>query len=415
MEKQPVLKIGVFGDPQGLASRHDWGMRNFALALDIFREKNTDLLLSMGDTAEFGNPDTYALYWQMIEERFGKNGVLHFACEGNHDLEYRDPDFAFVFANACKGLRRPAELIYHEKISGYDFVAFAEDQKGKCKHSDESCEKLERFLETLSKDKPVFLLSHHPPADTMAGSHGKEGVKKLREVLNKFPNVIALSGHTHWPLADETAIWQGEFSAVTTSTLAYACMGDKPCANNMGGLIPYAREGVNILYMELFEDRLEIERIHVLDNAPIGEKWSIALPYKPENAVYTASRSRSFPVPEFPEDAEFLIRYDFGYWYFAVTRPEITAQYFEVEIQPLSFEGEMIFQRYIGDFHRMKENRSSMLFFKLPGAGIRSDEDYKIKVYPVNCFGVRGKPLEMIEHSWKNYKFKEEGILCPQE
>ena len=51
MEKQPVLKIGVFGDPQGLASRHDWGMRNFALALDIFREKNTDLLLSMGDTA----------------------------------------------------------------------------------------------------------------------------------------------------------------------------------------------------------------------------------------------------------------------------------------------------------------------------------------------------------------------------
>ena len=44
-----------------------------------------------------------------------------------------------------------------------------------------------------------------------------------------------------------------------------------------------------------------------------------------------------------------------------------------------------------------------------------ADADYRIRVYPVSAFGVRGTPLEIVEHTWPGYPFKDGRSLCPQE
>ena len=414
MEKT-LLKLGVLGDVQGLPSRHDWGMNNLALALDILKEKRIDVLLSLGDIAEGGDPDTYALYWEMIEERFGRDGLRHFSCEGNHDLcNGHHADFGAVFRQVCAGLRRPDRLLCHERIAGYDFLSLAETACGV--YSEEACGKLAEKLASLPQKKPVFLLTHYPPCGTMAGSCGKAGIHSLRKTLDRFPQVISLSGHTHWPLEDERCIWQGNFTAVTASSLSYACM-DEPCFNSVGGIVPYAREAVQLLYMELYPDRLEIERVHVLDRRPIGGRWIIRLPYRPEEAFYTAARPGSALVPRFPEGARLLTRYDYGYMYLAFDRPEEKnyPQYFDVELSPLFFGGTPETHRYVSDFYRREENRASQIFLKLPGTGMRAGADYRIRVYPVSAFGVRGTPLEIVEHTWPGYPFKDGTSLCPQE
>jgi hypothetical protein len=288
-----------------------------------------------------------------------------------------------------------------------DFVSFAEDANGR--YSQESCQKLRTFLEKFPADKPLFLLTHYPPAETMAGSFDKAGIRELREVLNDFPQVISLSGHTHWPLEDEQYLWQGNFTAVTASTLAYGCMtGD--FFNTIGGLIPYGREAVEILYMELYADRLEIERIHVLDDRRIGEIDTVSLPYVPgkEKTVRPS-------LLRFPENARMLVRYDFGYMYLGFDRPEgEDPLYLDVEITLLS-RGETQTVRYVNDFYGQQQNRRGMIFIKLPGTGMIADTDYLIKVYPVDTRGRRGTPLEIKEHTWKGYPFKDGKPLYPQE
>ncbi|MBQ9501466.1 MAG: metallophosphoesterase [Lentisphaeria bacterium] len=416
MAEKPVLKLGVLGDVQGLPARHDWGMNNFSRALDILKEKGVDVLLSLGDIAEGGDPDTYALYWEMIEERFGKGGIRHFACEGNHDLgNGHRPDFSAIFRQVCAGLRRPDKFICHEKISGYDFIAASETACGVYSH--EVCAELAGKLASLPREKPVFVLTHYPPYGTMAGSFDdKAGIRPLREVLDRFPQVISLSGHTHWPLEDERCIWQGRFTAVTASSLSYGCMNER-CFNSVGGIIPFAREAVQLLYMELFPDRLEIERVQVLDRSPAGERWRVRLPYRPEEAFYTDARPGSGSAPRFPAGARLLTRYDYGYMYLAFERTEegVPALYYDVELVPLFPGGMPETHRYVGDFYRLKACRGPRIFLRLPGRGMRAGADYRIRVYPVSAFGVRGGPLEIVEHTWPGYPFKDGTPLCPQE
>ena len=56
-----------------------------------------------------------------------------------------------------------------------------------------------------------------------------------------------------------------------------------------------------------------------------------------------------------------------------------------------------------------------MMFVKLPGVGMIDDADYVIKVYPVNTWETRGEPLEIREHTWQGYTFKDGTLLYPQE
>ena len=60
-DEKPWLRAGIISDIQALPSRNDWGMFNFAHALELFREKGIDLLINAGDIAENGNSETYAL------------------------------------------------------------------------------------------------------------------------------------------------------------------------------------------------------------------------------------------------------------------------------------------------------------------------------------------------------------------
>jgi len=418
----PLLRVGIISDIQGLPKRHDWGMRNFARALDQLKQRGIDTLLTVGDIAESGNPDTYALFWELIEERFGKNSLRHFGCEGNHDIgNGRKTGLEEAFGRVCAGLRRPAENPYREEIVGFDFVTLAAFDG--MHYAENDLAKLEALLKecTAAKPgKPVFLLTHLPPAETMSGSFCKEASAGLRQVLNKFPQVISFSGHTHYPLEDERCIWQGEFTAVTTATLAYGCMNDQCLFNPVNSILPYAREAAQFLYMEVYSDRVELHRIQVLDECEIGAPWVIRMQYEPEKAVYSGKRAEKALAPEFPKDAELLTRYDYGYMFIAFDVPKQGgfAQYYDVELALKLPDGSFAASetiRYVSDFYRQKRSRAEMLFLRLPGKGMIAGTEYRIRVYPVESFGRRGAPLEKIELTWHNYPFKDGAPLYPQE
>ena len=72
-------------------------------------------------------------------------------------------------------------------------------------------------------EKPVFVFQHEHVRDTVYGSSKSDGwgLETFTEVLSKYPQVVHISGHSHFPANDPRAIWQGNFTAVNDGGLGY--------------------------------------------------------------------------------------------------------------------------------------------------------------------------------------------------
>jgi hypothetical protein len=70
-----------------------------------------------------------------------------------------------------------------------------------------------------SGNKPVFVFSHFPAYNTVYGSvYGKGAVT---EILKPFSKIVYISGHSHWPIADDKSIYQNKYTAFQTGTTSW--------------------------------------------------------------------------------------------------------------------------------------------------------------------------------------------------
>lgn len=103
-------------------------------------------------------------------------------------------------------------------------------------------DKLEAWLEKAATEcpgKPIFVFNHVPPKYTCYstwpgegyGSGSLWGMSTLNPILNKYPQVVAFGGHSHYPLGDPRSIHQGVdpngaeqnyFTGVGTGSITYS-------------------------------------------------------------------------------------------------------------------------------------------------------------------------------------------------
>ena len=106
-------------------------------------------------------------------------------------------------------------------------------------------------------------------------------------------------------------------------------------------IVPFGREVLNCMMIEIYPDHYDIHRYNVEDRREIkpDKLWQVPIPYKPENAKYTSERKNSRKAPEFPPDARAVIRYDFGYLYliFDPAQHEDFTHFYNVKIQIIFF------------------------------------------------------------------------------
>ncbi len=101
-------------------------------------------------------------------------------------------------------------LAYHYQIKGFDFVCIStahstmdgELEDSNYRYRDGAIEWIDKKLETLDKNKPVFVMGHFPFKDSNSLSTDYKGMltecgDKFKSVLAKHPNVIYLYGHDH--------------------------------------------------------------------------------------------------------------------------------------------------------------------------------------------------------------------------
>ena len=400
------------GDAQAAVSENHWGISNTEKAFRFLAPFKPDVLVMSGDLADRFFPEVYDLYMASYYRNFKGKLPVQVAVGGNHDFWIgKEGEFDKMWTTIADGLKISRENPCRQVVGGYDFISLSQEKIGEC--PPELFEKLKIKLdEAVARDgrKPIFLVTHYPPWQTMNASSGRSGQKNIRELLNNYPQVISLSGHSHVPLNWERAFWQGEFTAMTTATLSYGCVSGNFFNVAGGCILPFAREVQQAMVIDVFDDRVEIHRYNVHDKKEIKPDylWVVDVPYNREAAKKAAAKRYADAVaPEFPADAKLLIRHDFGFAYLlfpAARHPQMVFGY-TLKIQEKKADGSYALLKeveYIADFYRYEAHRAREVSLKLPENIFMPGRQLKFEVFPVEDFGKQGKPLTLeFTSPWK--------------
>jgi len=180
--------------------------------------KGFDALCIAGDFTNTGIDTQYDTFLQVINENLRPETQL-IACMGNHEFKNtRDYDPSLSADLYVEKMGTETNTVY--EINGYQFVSCSYDSFTASSYILNSGW-LERSVRTAvekSGDKPVFVIQHAAPFDTVYGSLNW-GDPVITGVLANYPTVIDFSGHSHYPINDPRSIWQGSFTALGCGTL----------------------------------------------------------------------------------------------------------------------------------------------------------------------------------------------------
>jgi hypothetical protein len=418
------FRVAIMSDNQLHLNDSDWGWLTLDKALKQLAPMRIDLLVNAGDTSDSDNPSVVKKYLSRCRAALGGK-VDHFACPGNHDVWLRKDcgnrtrDDALRDYFDCFGLSGSGR-IRRRTIAGYDFVAIASSER--VPYFEEDAAAIEAILcECRNRDpkKPIFVITHYQPARSAFGAVDRYG-ETLRRVFDKFPQVVSLSGHTHCPLGNERMIWQDGFTAINTSTTSYGCYPGK-CSNTVGGIIPFARESLGFMVMDLCDGEMEIRRYSIDDECemtPPDKRWRLHWPYEPSKPEYGANRSAA--VPQFPRGDRVFIRYDYGFVHFLFD-PAVGAdgvESYRFSVTPLAADGTKGPSKdwfFISDYYRLKSKRGGRVSLRAPAFSLEPARRYLISVYPRNWFGQEGAPLSGEFTILAGYHFRNVDESYPQE
>ena len=323
----------------------------FVRTLEWFRDQGVDGVVVAGDMADNGIIDQL----QMVAEAWNRvfpgdrapdgRKVERLFVYGNHDMG------GVPYARGCfKGLgdaeiakkiiypdpksawesvfHEPFEPIWTKEIKGYRFVGAHWWSSQGCRGKDEKFnDGIADWYSSHSKEinpaLPFFHIQHPHPLNTCYGpwAWGRD-IGLSTKTLSAFPNAVAFSGHSHYPLTDERSVWQGEFTSVGTSSLRYmaAAFEEFPGEGfeNSRTSGPGAREAdaakllprmANVydcregMLWSVYGDRIVVERREFLSGLDVGEDWVLPLSAAESKPFAFAERAKKIGAPSFPRGA----------------------------------------------------------------------------------------------------------------
>jgi Icc protein len=184
---------------------------------------------------------------------YDKNGYYNPSAFPNGETEQT------AIARYLKNTGMPS--LYYDKVEkGYHFIVLG-SEKSRISNpnyyddavlSDTQLQWLDNELKHTPRNKPAFVFLHQPIPNTVAGNPGSDIVNsdKLVNILNKYPQVIFFSGHSHWTLKNQPGtMWHGKFTAFNDS-----CVRDPwdPTTHSLVG----DSEG---LYVQVYMDKVVVK------------------------------------------------------------------------------------------------------------------------------------------------------------
>lgn len=435
-EEQPLLKIGVLSDPHVTADSAT--AKPLLKAFEYFATEGVGAVVIAGDICHDGRFEELENVVTAWRKAFpdGKNAqggkVEPFFIFGNHDYHeasyllgkaVNESDRAnIIFYNKDKAwemitgeARFPGEVFMRE-IGGIKFIGAHWGHQGP-----EVVEFFNRHSSEIPSDRPVIYVQHPHPRKTCysgwaAGDNGSN-----RTALMKYPNLFAISGHSHTAVSFDDAIWQGGFCSMGGGALRGA-RGRRYEYNS--ALSKTARAAGEVRYMppanvgkawqvsiiSIYPSRTLVSRRDVANDCEvIGEDWCLDFPYRHDPAR-PCRIAAAASAPEFPPSAQMSFAFRKGSIYptkapakvlriefpcAKSTGPHSRVMDYRVEI--FTADGaDKITERLVSqEMTSFSEKRT----LERPGwcafglSELPADTELSVRVTPINAGGRGGRPL----------------------
>lgn len=460
-EAGPRLRLGVISDIHICLVRRKGrdvynGEDMFRAALEWFRDQGVDGVAISGDLSDQGLVEELAAVgrtWRAVfpgDRAPDGRRVEKLFVYGNHDWE------GFRYSGAAKKMfggdlaahtirsdlaaawekafGEEYSPVWHKEIKGYTFIG-AHWTADVCRAYDEvgvpqAPEWFRANGSSINPSKPFFYLQHPPPKNTCHGpSLWGHDDGRIAPVLARYPNAIALTGHSHASLSSDKAIWQGEFTAIDAGSLS--CTG-----LSFGDLDPYTREndsnegrlswtnankvmrqmptgdGHQGMLATVFDSRIEFVRRDFGSGGRLGDDWVVPLPAEKPMPFAFEPRAAASAAPEFPAGAALEARMTTGRnrgggnvksskrRVLAVTIPAANrpgaGRVFDFAVE-ISGSGGGTDRKFVfaSGFHRAPDTREAngSTVFQVDAGLLEARGEWLVKVVPRNCFGMAGSAI----------------------
>jgi len=316
----PVLRFAVTSDIHLNDDANQEEKKRLAKLFDISYDyaKNSakyntlDSIVFVGDVLTNGT-ETQMHYFNDIVNAKIKDETQKIYMYGSH--EYQNGGQKFV--------QRYNELYENQEtghivINGFHFIYLSPDKGNTNNYSTSLQDWLDDELASATKEdptKPVFVFQHPHLADTVYGSESWS-VGMLNHVLNKYPQVVDFSGHSHYPMADPRSIHQQYFTSLNTGGLSYYEMAMVGYKNDH--IFPTDNQG-HYARKSALKDQGEFYIVEVdatgatkiigydLINDREIVRYDLRTPADPTSYIYTDERYTTSETPYFEEGTEITV------------------------------------------------------------------------------------------------------------
>lgn len=253
--------------------------------------KNLDAVVFSGDITDNGFADSFFAFAAVTDNEI-REGTQRLAVVSKAHDSYTFFNNSLKLFTGITG----QETDFHRVIGGFHFIGISRSETLR-HYTEQQVKWLDENIASAVNDdpqKPVFVFQHEHVKDTVYGSSETDGwgLDVFTQVLSKYPQVVHISGHSHFPANDPRAVWQGNFTAINDGGLAYFELavdgknGQFPEEKDRmsQALIIEVDDAYRVLVKVLDVDEGKIMREFLVDNIPEKNKTKYSFEARKEKS-----------------------------------------------------------------------------------------------------------------------------------
>ena len=352
--------------------------------------KNLDAVVFSGDITDNGRRKSFYSFAAITDNEI-RDGTERLAVVAKAHDSYRFQNNSLKVFTEITG----QETDFHRVIGGFHFIGISRSSTLK-HYTEKQVEWLDENIAAAvaaDPEKPVFVFQHEHVRDTVYGSSKSDGwgLETFTDVLEKYPQVVHISGHSHFPANDPRAVWQGSFTAINDGGLAYYELA----VDGKNGQFPAEKERMSqALIVEVDADNRVLVKVLDVDEGKIMREFlidNITEENKTKYAFDTRKEAASAPV--FSEGSALQCKKDGMKYYVTVPQAEVEEEneVFVYRIEVLNERGRTIHKDWAFSDYFHADRPESITF----DGFVAISKNFTVKVCAEDVWGNRSDYLEI--------------------
>ena len=392
------LKIGIISDSQIMSKIEHFWLETFTYNLkesfEFLKKENVDIIIFAGDLGDGATELAWSTWRKTFDSIYTKDDKIPIlnVVMGNHDYNNNESP---TFLQEQFEYYIKEKPFSHKVINGIHFINWGNENKEMDDRSNQNIKWAREQIEIAIKENPnnpIIITTHLNPRNTVYGSD-YWGNNNIYNLFKNYPQIISLSGHSHYSLMDERSIWQGDFTAIQTQSVSYIGLD----FNRENGCIPRDEYNSTLiasntsmgLIMEIFNDKIEIKRISFVNKKFVGDLWIINLPINKKDFIYTNRirlKNRVQPYFEINNDEDKKVEFLYDQFHmikFKQAYHPVCIYNYKIIFKD---EGNVFSYLYYSDFYLIPELRAKKIRLKIPDD--LSKGIYNVTIIAIESFGL---------------------------